>query len=619
MRFLIHILFAISLLGGFNPAIAQVQLQNAQPSQNQNREAQRLGIQYYQNRDFVKSLEVFSVLYSQEPSQINYTYYLYSLLELSEYKEAEKLAKKHAKNNPGQMRYQIDIGFIYLSASEPEKAKKKFEDVIDRLPANVSEIMQVANAFNVRNQTEYAIQVYLKGRELMGDEYNFDLELANMYERNGNYPQMIETFLDHLEKHPEARENIQNRLQSALTRDIDNSLPDILHEILLIRYQESPDKVYLNELLLWFSLQQKDFAFALVQAKSLDRRFNEEGYRILEIADLALNNRDYDAALESYEYIMNKGRNASLYLNGLIGFLETRYQQISGNISIEREDMLKLEMAYHEALDEFGVHQQTIQLLRDLAHIQAFHLDNEVEAIENLLLAIDVPGPESISRAQCKLELADIYLFISEVWEATLLYSQVEKTFKNEPIGHLAKLKNARLTYYIGEFFWAKAQLDVLKAATSKLIANDALELSLFISDNIEADSSYAGLRLFSKAELLLYQNKLDEAFLTLDSINLLSTWHPLFDEVLYKKAEIWIQQGNFNEADSLLQAISTSYPDDILGDDAIFLRAKLHEEVLNDPEQAMELYQKILTRYPGSIYTIEARKKFRSLRGDGI
>jgi len=430
---------------------------------------------------------------------------------------------------------------------------------------------------------------------------------------------MVETYLDHLKEYPEAREDVQNRLQTAMARDIEDNLPEILRESLLIRYQETPEEVYLNELLLWLSIQQKDFSFAFTQARSLDRRFREDGYRVLDVAELALLNNDYDAALESYEYILDKGKDAPLYLNGLIGFLETRYQQISHNILIEDDALLELESAYMEAIGEFGIRQETMQLLRDLAHIQAFHLSKEEEAIDNLNLAIGIPGPESVSRARCKLELADIYLFTGEVWEATLLYSQVDKAFKNDPIGHLAKLKNAWLTYYIGEFAWAKAQLDVLKAATSKLIANDALELSLHIADNIESDSSYNGLRYYANAELLMYQNRFEEAYTTLDSIQLLSVWHPLFDEVLFQKAEIRIRQGEYEQADSLFHEISIAYSEDILGDDALFRRARLHEEIFLDEEKAMELYQELLIRYPGSVYTIEARKRFRILRGDEV
>lgn len=620
MRSIKHILLFLFLFAGNTIAIGQIQRLPPSPAnsqQNLNREEQRIAIQYYQNRDYEKAVEMFTTLYEREASHVNYTYYFYSLLELRRYKEAEKLAKKHIRKNDNQLRYRVDLGFVYLRASEPEKAEKQFDEVIRRLPPSVHQIKEIANAFYLRNQADYAIAVYEQGKLLMEGTYTFDIELATMYERNGNFREMVETYLDHLEDVPESREDVQNRLQTAMARDIENILPDILRESLLIRYQEYPEAVYLNELLLWLSIQQKDFSFAFTQARSLDRRFGEDGFRVLNVAELAQANKDYEAAIEAYQYILDKGKNKPLYLNGLIGFLEARYQQVSNNIRIENEEMLVLEAAYIEAIAEFGVHQQTMQLLRDLSHIQAFHLDKEGHAVDNLTLAIDIPGPESISRAKCKIELADIYLYIGEVWEATLLYSQVEKAFKSEPIGHEAKLKNARLTYFIGEFAWAKAQLDVLKAATSKLIANDALELSLLIADNMDADSSYTGLRYFARAELLIYMNKPDEAYATLDSIWDAINWHPLFDEVLFKKAEIRIKQGEYHMADSLLNNIVLYYPEDILGDDALFRRAQLQEEIFLDEEKAMDLYKEILLKYPGSIYTIEARKRFRELRGD--
>jgi len=612
-----HMVLVFLLFTGVPPLYAQV----VHPSgkQNQDQDLRRLGIQYYQNGAFAKSLEIFSELYEKDPNHTNYTYSFYCMLELRDYKAAEKLAKKHSRRYPGQQRYKIDLGYVFIRTAETDKARRIFEEVIDDMPANINEIKQIANAFYMRGMVEYAIASYQRGRELMKGEYTFDIELAGMYERNGNYQEMVNTYLDHLEQFPEAREDVQNRLQSAMAKDIEDRLPDILRENLLIRYQEKPDEVYLNELLLWLSIQQKDFGFAFTQARSLDKRFREDGYRVLEVAELSLRNKDFDAALEAYEYILDKGKDAPLYLNGLIGFLETRYQQIANNYAMDEEALFVLESAYLEAIDEFGVHPETMQLLRDLAHIQAFHLGNEADAIYNLDMAIAIPGPKSLSRASCKIELADIYLFIGEIWEATLLYSQVEKAFKNEPIGHRAKLKNAKLTYYIGEFAWAKAQLDVLKAATSKLIANDALELSLHISDNMDSDSNFIALRYFAAADLLYYQNKFDESVMMMDTIKELYAWHPLFDDILLRSAEIRIRQGRFEEADSLLQKLLIEYSGDILADDALYSRAKLHDEALNDPDTAMELYQQLLMQYPGSIYTIEARKRFRELRGDEV
>ena len=289
MSLLRHILILLILTAGTQALFAQVEIRSNIEELNKSRKKQRLGIQYYQNHQYEKSLEIFKELYDKDPNHTNYTYALYSMTELRDFRDAEKLIKKHLRKNPRQLRYRVDLGFIYIQASETGKAHKTFEDVINSLPANVHEIKQIANAFYFRNQLEYAIRAYQQGKKLMKGEYTFDIELASMYERNGNYYEMVETFLDHIASFPEAKEDVQNRLQTAMVRDIEHNLPDILRESMLARYQESPEKVYLNELLLWLSIQQKDFPFAFIQARSLDRRFREDGYSVLNVAELASN------------------------------------------------------------------------------------------------------------------------------------------------------------------------------------------------------------------------------------------------------------------------------------------------------------------------------------------
>lgn len=284
-----------------------------------------------------------------------------------------------------------------------------------------------------------------------------------------------------------------------------------------------------------------------------------------------------------------------------------------------REDLLSLAKDYYTTLAETGKSPETIGLVQNLAHLEAFYLDQSEKAIALLQEALAITNLKPATLAALKLELADIYLFSGDQWEASLLYSQVDFAFKNDPLGAEAKFRNAKLSFYIGEFEWAGAQLDILRAATSKLIANDALSLSLLISDNLDDDSTTTGLNYYARADLLLYRNKTDLAMKTLDSIETLGVYHPLFDEVLYKKAQIMIQKRNFTEADTLLGKLLRFYPEDILGDDALYLRAQMNEYQMNNKLKAQEYYQKLITDYPGSIFVTEARKRFRYLRGDNL
>ncbi len=580
---------------------------------------ERLAAQYYRNKEYDKAAEIYEKLYNQQPTQYYYTYYYFCLIQLREYQKAVKLVKKQLRKYPEILRYHVDLGYVYIQADDAERANKQFDEALKKLTPNIAQIKDLANAFYAKGQIGYAIETYMKGRKLIKNEYGFHFELANMHKLSGNYTEMIDEYIAELTENPASLQKVQNKLQAAINDDAEGVVTDYLWRSLLQYNQKNPEDIATSEMLLWLSIQLKDFEYALTQAKSLDRRFNEEGERVLELAYLCVANKKYDEAIEAYTYVVNKGEAYPFYLEGLTGLLKTRYLKITDEFEYKDEDLISLEKDYVRTIDAFGKNRYSIPMMRDLAHLQAFYLDKLSEAIEILDYAINIPDAPARTIASCKIELADIYLFSGEVWEATLLYSQVDKAFKNDPIGHQAKYKNAKLTYYIGEFEWAKAQLDVLKAATSKLIANDAMDLSLLISDNMDPDSSMNGLNLYAKVELLSYQNKDELALQTLDSIYLIGLYHPLFDDVLFKKAEIMIKLGRYEAADSLLQRLVEYFPFEILADDALFLRAEIQEVQFENTELAMELYQYILMNYPGSLYAVEARKRFRKLRNDNI
>ncbi len=577
---------------------------------------EQLAAQYFQKKEYDKALVLYERLFKKNNNNINYTYYLYCLIELQEFKAAEKLVKNQMKEFPGKLKYSIDLGYVYAEEGETGKANKQFDESLRQIYPEQSSVIEAANSFLMRGQLDYAVAAYKRGNEIVKD-YPFYLELGDLYYQTGNYSMMIDEFLNYLDYDSGNLSIIQTKLQTALSQNNENNISEMLRKTLLKRTQRFPEKIYYSEMLLWLSIQEKDFDLAFTQAKSIDRRQGEEGDRIYELAGLSLSNQYYEIAIEAYNYLLKKGKNNHLYVDSRIGLLTARYLKITDSYNYTNEDLISLENDYMATLSEYGENTSTLGVMRYLAHLQAFYLDKTEEAVLLLNKAITLPNAKSISVAECKIELADIMLFTGEVWEAKLLYSQVEKAFKNDPIGHMAKFKNAKLSFYIGEFDWAKAQLDVLKAATSKLIANDALQLSVLISDNIDPDSSTYALSLFSRADLYLYQNKPQKALIILDSIFDLSDYHPIFDEVWYKKAEIMMRLNDFEKAAEYLSVIIENYPYDITADNAIFLLADLNEKHFQNNEKALQLYEKLLVDYPASIFTVEARKRFRILRGD--
>ncbi|MCX6268504.1 MAG: tetratricopeptide repeat protein, partial [Bacteroidetes bacterium] len=530
---------------------------------------------------------------------------------------AEKLIKKCQKAEPDASRYAVDMGYVNFRAGNSEKSNKLYEDALKKLGPTQQQVFELANAFITRGESEYAIRTYIKGRQLLNNTYPFGFELASVYERTGDFKNAMEEYLNMLNLNKSYLNTVEDRIQMTLSFDVINEKNDILRKTLLSRAQKDPDNTNYAELLWWYSIQQKDFDLALIQAKALDRRFKENGDKLASLATLAVSNENYDVAIECYRYLVSKGPGCSFYNVGRRELANTRYLKTVSEPAPPREQLEILEKEFTDEITYYGDDPENISIVRNLAHIKAFYLGKTDESIDLLNHAIEMAGVTAAEKARCKIELADILLFTDNVWDATLLYQQAYQDFKYDVLGQEAKFKNAKLSFYIGEFNWAKAQVDILKAATSKFISNDAIALSLLISENFDPDSNTIALGMYARADLLDYRNEETLALQTLDSIPRMFADHPILQHVLYKRAGIMRKQGRYAEADSLFLQLVKEYPDEILADEALMQAAVLNEKQLHNRDQAMSLYQELLDKYPGSIYIPDARKKFRLLRGD--
>jgi len=579
---------------------------------------EQLALQFYQNREFDKALDYYEKLYNKKSPQEFYTPYLNCLLELKEFKKAEKIVKKQIKQEPLDLTYNVDLGIVFMRADEPSKAKEEWEKAV-KLIKQDNQVFTLANAFIAIKEYDYAIDTYLKGRKISQTNYPYSFELADVYKAKGDKLKMINEYLDALELSDSYIQTVQNALQTSFGSDVDKEQNDLVKGELLKRIQKSPDKTIYSELLIWMQLQLKDYEGAFVQAKALDKRKKEEGARVMGLAGLFAQNQQYDLASRAYQFVIDKGKDNYYYINARMEQLNVSYNKIVSSGVYNSAYLVELEKNYNTAIIDLGKSSETAPLLKNYAHLLAFYLHKTEDAINLLEEVILFPSLSDNMQAECKLELGDILLMSGDVWEASLRYSQVEKAFKYDVIGQEAKYRVAKISYYTGDFKWAQAQLDVLKGATSKLISNDAMYLSLLISDAMAVDTNVAPLLIFARADLLSFQNKDSIAMITLDSINTLFPNHDLADDILYKKAQIELKHGKFEQVAKYYETIMNDYGDRILGDDAMFKLAELNEINFKNTEKAKEFYKQLLEKYPGSLYVVEARKRYRALRGDII
>ena len=597
------------------PSFAQISNEN-KPQKTQQQNPQRdineqLASQCFQNQEYEKAKELYRDLYQKKGQIQSFNQYVECLIRLGEYDTAEIELKKYIRNNPSQWKPKIDLIYVYSNNGMQDKAQDLFNEILKGLPNNKNSINNICNMLRSRMLYNAALDVLEKGAKNNKEEYPFYIERATIYHSMNNYQQAFEYYFLELEARPDQYSNIKNRFHSLLLYDVNKSIADEMRIALLKKTQEQPDNVEFAKLMIWFSLQEEDYDITLAQCKSLDRRLNDQDESIINLANICLDNHQFDLAKEAFDYVVNKGKINPFYGEAIIGSIKTENEQCKEKRITETKIYEKLSNKIDHAYNDIGSKDYP-NLVEIHADIKAYHLGQPTQAIELLQQAINQTN-NIIQQCQLKLKLADIYLFTNEVWEATLLYSQVDKSMKEEPLGHEARFRNAQLRYFIGEFAWAETQLNVLKAATSKLIANDAMTLSLIINDNLEYDTTGTELTRLSRADFKIYQHKEEQALIILDSIcadgNEISKPH-----ALYRIAEIKEKQQDYLDSDSVFLKIVHEFPDSYMADDALMKAALIEHHQLKNKEAAKNHYEQLIDQYPTSLYTAQAKKNYRKL-----
>jgi tetratricopeptide (TPR) repeat protein len=577
----------------------------------------RLAQQYFLDGEYEKAAILYEQLFEQnEENEYYFDRYFNSLLNLERYQEAEQLVERQIRQFPDNMRLYVSLGTLFEAQLKDDKAQEQYMRAIGQLPRNKYAITKLANIFTVEMKYDLAIQTFERGADLLRDDEVFAYNLGELYRRKGESEKMVTQYLNALAANPDR----MNTLQTIFQRYFSQEEFEELQKQLYTRIQEDRDVIYYPVLLTWVFIQEKEYSKALRQVLAMDRRLRENGQRIYQLAEIAANDKDYDTAIRAYDYIVEeKGPSSSFYIDAKREALRNRRLKLVEGYDYSQDELKKLEQLYLDFLDEFGRRKVTSPIILELAELEALYLNNNKKAITLLEEMIEYPGLNPWVQAQGKLQLGDYYLIEGEVWEATLLYSQVDKAFKDDQLGHEARYRNARLSYFNRDFQWAQSQFDVLKASTSKLIANDALDLSVFIMDNLGLDSTETAMALYADADLLVFQNQFDEAFAKLDTLVRDFPGHDLEDDVFYLKARIYEKKRDYLQTAEMLQRIVDDFSDGIRADNALYKLGQLYENQLNDPEKAKTYYETLFIDFSNSTFAVEARKRYRLLRGDAV
>jgi len=569
----------------------------------------QLASQYFRNGEYEKAASLYKTLFEKNPYNANYLNALIDCYQqLEKFEEVTQIVVKQLKSYPNQEYLYVELGYNEQLQNFPDKAAPYYEKALLSIDKSPALGYVVAKTFHDNFLLDYALLAYKKAMA-MNPNANYNFQIALIYSEKGEIENMFNTYLDLIETNENYESSAKSYIGRFITEDAESESNILLRKLLLKRSQNNPNKSW-NELLSWLFIQQKEYDKALIQEKALHKRNVGNLNGILNLGKITFENNDFEATKNCFSYVLENSPNLETELLAKLYLLEVNMKT---NAPVEN-----VEIQFQQLFKQYGKNVATLSIQAIYAEFLAFKKNESEQAISVLKEALKLPVNE-FQKGYLKTKLADILVFENKFSSALIYYTQVQNDLKNQPIGQTARFKIAQTSYFKGDFEWAQSQLKVLKNSTSQLIANDALALNLLITDNAVKDSLKIALKKYAVADLLSYQNKNQQAIDTLQFVLNQYKGHPIEDEALFKQAQLFDKINQFTNAENNYLQIISLNKEDILADDAHYYLAELYLNKLNSPEKAKEYYQKMIFDYPSSIYVVDARKKFRKLRGDEV
>ncbi|WP_330442403.1 tetratricopeptide repeat protein [Flavobacterium sp. C4GT6] len=569
---------------------------------------EQLAQNYFERGEFEKALLIYQDLEASHPGN---TFFLQKTVacyqQMQQYNKAEELINERLEKTKRPFLY-VELGYNYQLQGNTEKAESNYEKAINSINENATNVYAVAQNFEQKILPERAIKAY-ETATAINKSMNFDYQTAILQGQLGNMDLMIEKLLSFAYNNPHNLPVVKNQLSRFMMQDAQESFNEALRKALLVNTQKNQD-IFWNEFLSWYYVQQKDYGKAFIQQKAIFRRDPNTFSNIITLARLAAEENETETAKEIFTYILENSDVASVQLYA-------HQYLISEDIKDANEgDFAAIKQRINDLLEQYGSGPNTLDLQILKADFEAFHLKESNTGIATLNQALEI-GLNRYQKAEVKMKLADILLLDEKFNQAIIYYAQIEDELKNDEVAHEASLKVAKASYFKGDFEWAQKQLKVLKSSSSQLIANDALELYLLIIDNTVEDSTQTALKKFARADYKLYQNKKQEALDGFKDILANDKTESIQDVTLLRVGRMYEDLKQYDLALQYYKQIIDNYAEGIYIDEALFYSAEIYNKILEDPEKAMPLYEKVIFNHEDSIHFVEARKQYRRLRGD--
>ena len=513
----------------------------------------------------------------------------------------ENLVNRYKSND----KYLISLAEAYLLNSEKDKAKNRWNSLINKKKSDIRIYRTVAGSMLKYRLIDEAIEVYKLALQNLKNQKILHLDLANLYKTTLNMEKAAEHFLEYCGKNPKQQPFLQRQLLSLTKSD---QHVERVAGVIKNYIDKHEDNLFIKDILGGLYIKAGQFNLAFDIYNSLENS-KQDGSYLFKFGKEAQKNKAYDFAVKSFSPILENNQ-LSIY-NKTYFELANTYYRIALDEIISKEE-LEPPKATEKAIQmfEYMVLKNNIKSFSDLSCLALgdiyldlyFDLDKAIYYYKYL----SDNYTKSRKYSESFIKLGDSYLIKGDLKESRKSYkrNKANKSFS------LTMFKLAELEYYQGNFSEAlkKYNLILEKMGVTDSLANNSLErtilINLFLSDT-------ADLKLMAHGELLIFQNKFSEAVEHLNK--LLIKKNNISPRAGKFMVEILMKMNKYIEANNILKDLLEQFPEDYHVDEFLFKRATI-EEKLGNLHSSFELYQKLLNNYETSLYYEQARENARTL-----
>ncbi len=586
-------------------------------SQNENNQYM-LGKSYQQAGRYEKSKSIFEQLYQNNPRNYQYFQSLNEIyLQLKDYNSSVSLIEARIKQKPDIQLYGL-LGSTYYLMGDEQKAFEVWGNGLKNLPQSEINYRVIANFAIDRRAFDKAIDFLNEGKSIAKNPVYFSLDLANLYSLTMQYKNAAEEYASILKKEPKQLQLVISRIFTYISKP--EALPQTIS---IFEHYKDDENLSFEYILAKLYVEGKNYDKAFELYSDIDKKQNSRGAELFNFAQLLYSENQFDLASKVYNEIIERYPESSFASTAKLGYAKTMEAVVNNNFhrpdwkpfykaeKFESDKINKVIAAYKELSELYPQTEIAYESLYRIGKIELNKKDNPEKA-EQYFNQIVEESPLSKFAPDALISLGDIWILKGNLDKAENFFLKVMQGRATNDKVNYAKYQLARLNLYKTNFDEAKSKLNEILKNLKDNSANDAIELSLLLNTTMN-DS--ADLVIFSSGEFLAAQKKFNEAAGKYRSVSENPNAFMLKSLAELRVAEMELAVNNIDTTVTLLNKIADENEKNIYADKALYLLAKIYQFGVKDKVKAIKVYQKLLAKFPNSLYLDEARDEIKKLR----